>query len=386
MPYSFDQVIDRRNTQSTKWEKFDADVLPFWVADMDFAAPELILDALRQRLEHPILGYTTQPASLTEAFQNWLRHHYSWDVPADWVCWVPGVVPALNLSARTLPSDSEIMIPTPVYHPFLDVAKNATLSDIQVPMQVTQNSSGNKWQMDLDAMTDALTPKTRMLMICNPQNPTGRCYNTDELNLLAEFIEKHDLLLVSDEIHCNILLDPGVSHQPLGKLHPALAPRTIHLYAATKVYNIPGISCAAAVIPDDKLRREFMRARAGLLPGIGPLGFLSSEVAFNDRSSWVADLMTYLRGNLAAVKACVGDRLTPLEATYLAWINVADLGLKNTETYFAQHGIGISPGAQFGNADYIRFNFACPRTTLDEGLKRLSYAINQAGTDQIDKS
>ncbi len=343
MPYSFDQVIDRRNTQSTKWEKFDADVLPFWVADMDFAAPELILDALRQRLEHPILGYTSEPASLTEAFQRWLNHHYNWDVPAEWVAWVPGVVPALNLSARTLPTGSEIIIPTPVYHPFLDVAKNAGLQDIQVPMQVNKQPAGDKWQMDFDALADALTPKTRMLMICNPQNPTGRCYDTDELNQLAEFIEKYDLLLVSDEIHCNILLDPSVTHQPLGKLHPALAQRTIHLYAATKVYNIPGISCAAAVIPDHKLRREFMRARAGLLPGIGPLGFLSSEVAFNDRSSWVPDLMAYLRDNLAAVKACVGDRLTPLEATYLAWIKVADLGLKNTEAYFAQHGIGISP-------------------------------------------
>jgi cystathionine beta-lyase len=378
MPYTFDQVIDRHNTQSTKWEKFAADVLPFWVADMDFAAPELILEALRRRLDHPILGYTTEPDSLTEAFQRWLVHHYDWDVPAGWVCWVPGVVPALNLSARTLSAGSEILIPTPVYHPFLAVASNAGLGEIQVPMQVTNG----KWHMDFDALTDALTPQTRMLMICNPQNPTGRCYDTDELNLLANFIEKHDLLLVSDEIHCNILLDPSTTHQPLGKLHPALAPRIIHLYAATKIYNIPGISCAAAVIPDDKLRRQFMRARAGLLPGIGPLGFLSSEVAFNDRSSWVPDLLTYLRGNLAAVQACVGDRLTPLEATYLAWINVADLGLEDTEAYFAQHGIGISPGAQFGNADYIRFNFACPRATLDQGLNRLSHAISLAQAKQ----
>ncbi|XOV82968.1 MAG: MalY/PatB family protein [bacterium] len=374
MHYSFDQVIDRRNTHSTKWEKFAEGVLPFWVADMDFAAPEWILDALQQRLEHPILGYTTEPHSLTEAFQGWLQHHYNWTIPAQWVCWVPGVVPALNLSARTLPGGSDIMIPTPVYHPFLDVASNAGLGEIQVPMQV----SNGKWTMDFDAMKDALTPRTRMLMICNPQNPTGRCYATSELNALASFIEKHDLLLVSDEIHCNILLEPDCRHQPLGQLHPALAARTIHLYAATKIYNIPGISCAAAVIPDDRLRRRFMQARAGLLPGIGPLGFLSSEVAFNDRTNWVPELLNYLRGNLAAVEDCVGDRLTPLEATYLAWINVADLGLKNTEAYFAEHGVGISPGAQFGNPDYIRFNFACPRATLNQGLERLSRAVDLA--------
>ena len=373
MSYNFDQIIDRTTSHSSKWSKFDPDVLPFWVADMDFAAPEFILEAIRERLQHPILGYTTKPDSLTQAFLGWLEYHYQWSVPEEWVVWVPGVVPMLNLATRTLAPSSSLLIPTPVYHPFLSLAANAGITDIRVPMSIDDKSG--LWCMDFDALAAALTPSTRMLMICNPQNPTGRCYSIDELRQLAEFIEQHDLLLVSDEIHCNIILDPTCQHHPIAARFPEIAQRTINLYAATKVYNIPGISCAAAIIPDAKLRKKFIGAKAGLLPGIGPLGFVASEVAFNDRSDWVPQLLAYLRKNLNEISNVVGERLTPLQATYLAWINVTDLGLDNTESYFAKAGLGISPGAQFGEPNYIRFNFGCPQQTLNEGLQRLDQAI-----------
>jgi cystathionine beta-lyase len=340
---------------------------------MDFAAPDFILDAIRERLDHPILGYTAQPPSLVQAFQGWLQHHYDWNVPEEWIVWVPGVVPMLNLAARSVSPDGSLLIPTPVYHPFLYLAKNAGIEDIRVPM-----TEANNWQMDFEAMSAAIRPDTRMLMICNPQNPTGRSYSTDELAQLADFIERHDLYLVSDEIHCNIMIDADCRHQPIAAAHPDIAARTINLYAATKVYNIPGISCAAAVIPDATLRRRFMHERAGLIPGIGPLGFVASEAAFNDRSDWIEQLLTYLRGNLADIQSAVGSRLSPLQATYLAWINVADLELSDTESYFAEHGIGISPGAQFGAPEYIRFNFGCPRAILQEGLARLTAAIEAA--------
>lgn len=375
MTQDFDQPLDRAGTYSSKWNRFADDVLPFWVADMDFAAPEFILDAIRERLDHPILGYTEQPASLVESFQGWLAHHYNWQVPAEWIVWIPGVVPMLNLAARCVAPHGNIVIPTPVYHPFLSLARNAGIEDIRVPMHMDDG-----WQMDFEAMAAAITPDTKMLMICNPQNPTGRCYSSAELEQLAQFVEAHDLYLVSDEIHCNILLDDTCRHQPVAALHPAIAARTISLYAATKVYNIPGISCAAAVIPDASLRRRFMHERAGLIGGIGPLGYVASEAAFNDRSDWIPQLLNYLRDNLAEIQAVVGDRLSPLQATYLAWINVADLGISDTEKYFAEHGIGISPGAQFGAPDYIRFNFGCPRATLREGLARLSNAIDAANT------
>ena len=374
MPYNFDAIIERKNSQSTKWEKFAPDVLPFWVADMDFAAPDFILDALRERLDHPILGYTNRPESLNTAFQNWLNHHFDWSVPREWVVWIPGVVPALNLAARCLNPGEGLMIPTPVYHPFFDLAGNAGMQELRIPMTRVHRH----WEMDFDAMAAALTPQTRMVTICNPQNPTGRCYNEHELLQLAQFIERHDLYLVSDEIHCNIILDETCRHHPIAAAHPDIAKRTITLYAATKVYNIPGIACAAAVIPDADLRARFVAAQAGLQPGIGPLGFIASEVAFNDRSTWVPELLTYLRGNLAMIEAAVGDRLSPLQATYLAWIDVADLGIDDAESYFARHGIGLSPGAQFGAPGHVRFNFGCPRATLTAGLERLCSAIKAA--------
>ncbi len=375
MTQNFDQLFDRSGTYSSKWSKFDKDVLPFWVADMDFAAPDFVLDAIRQRLDHPILGYTEEPDSLVASFQGWLAHHYNWQVPAEWVVWIPGVVPMLNLAARCVAPDGGILIPTPVYHPFLSLARHAGIEEVCVPMHADTN-----WRMDFDAMAAALTPRTKMMMICNPQNPTGRCYAAEELAQLATFVAEHDLYLVSDEIHCNIVLDENCRHQPVAAAHPEIAARTISLYAATKVYNIPGISCAAAVIPDDSLRRQFMHERAGLITGIGPVGYTASEAAFNDRSDWIPQLLSYLRGNLAEIQSCVGERLSPLQATYLAWIDVADLRLADTEAYFAQQGIGISPGAQFGAPDYIRLNFGCPRALLRSGLDRLSSAIDQAKT------
>ena len=374
MSYAFDTVLDRRQSSSSKWQKFPPEVLPMWVADMDFAAPGFILDALRERLDHPILGYTLKPASLQEAFMTWLSHHYGWQVEEEWIVWLPGVVPGLNLAAQCL-TEGALMIPTPVYHPFLDLARHAGLAEQRVPMAVDAGT----WCMDFDAMEDQVDASTRMVMICNPQNPTGRCYRREELEALAAFCERHDLLLVSDEIHCSIVLHEGSEHLPVAHAFPEIAQRTVSLFSATKAYNIPGISCAAAVIPDPHLRERFVAARRGVVPGIGPLGFVVSETAFRDRGSYLPELRQYLRGNLAYLQQELDNRLAPLEATYLAWIDVRDLALENTEAYFAGHGLGISPGAQFGEPGFIRLNFGCPRPTLEEGVRRLQAGIAAAG-------
>ncbi len=375
MVYDFDAGIDRRGSSSTKWEKFSPDVLPMWVADMDFAAPDVVLSAIRERLEHPVLGYTDKPASLDQALQGWLLRHYGWAVKEEWFVWLPGVVPALNLACRTLSgSGQKILIPAPVYHPFLDLGANADLDEIRVPMAVDDG----RWAMDLERMQDAVDADTRMLLICNPQNPTGRCYSAAEIQALADFVIRNDLILVSDEIHCNIVLQQGVKHRPVASVCPELEARTISLYAATKVYNIPGVSCAVAVIPNSDLRERFREARVGLVPGIGPLGFVAAEAAFNDQGPWIPELIQYLRGNLELIKAALGGRLCELEGTYLAWIDLRDLAIDDPEVHFARHGLGISPGQQFQGAGYIRLNFGCPRATLREGLARLKTGIEAA--------
>jgi cystathionine beta-lyase len=369
---SFDNRVERRGTDAKKWDQYAGrDVLPFWIADMDFAAPDFVMDALRQRLEHPILGYSDSRERLTPAFQGWLEREFDWAIDAEWVAWIPGVVPGLNLAAQTLDRSGSILIPTPVYHPFLDIASNARLDEIRSPMV-----SDEVWQIDWQHMNDATRTDTRMLFVCNPQNPTGRCYTYDELAELASFVDKHDLLLVSDEIHCSIVLDETAKHIPIAGAFPEIAERTISLFAATKTYNIPGLSCAAAVIPDARLRKAFLDARAGLLPGIGPLEYVASEVAFNDSSNWTDALLDYLRENLRMVADVCGNRLAHLEGTYLAWIDVRDLAIDDMERYFERFGLGLSPGAQFGRDGYVRFNFACPQSLLQEGLDRLATVLN----------
>lgn len=379
MPYDFDKLLDRTRSNSTKWSKFPSDVIPMWVADMDFAAPDFIMNALQTRLSHPILGYTDRPQSLMDAVIDWFTFHYGWHVPEDWLVFVPGVVPGLNLACQTQ-STGAVMIPTPVYQPFFDLASNAELQQQLVPMVTTevldQGVLRKRWAMDFEAMRAALTDETKLLAICNPQNPTGRCYAADELKELAGFVEEHELILVSDDIHGSIVLDSGARHRPIVQAHPEIGRRSISLFAPTKAYNVPGLSCAVAVIPDEALRASFSAARRGLVPGVGPLGFTVVEAAFRDRGSWLAELNAYLAGNAALVKATLGARVSLLEATYLAWIDVRELGDIDTEAHFAAHGVGLSPGAQFGEPTHVRLNFGCPRTTLVEGLARLQAGLN----------
>ena len=374
--FDFDQPVDRTQSSATKYKKFGPDVLPMWIADMDFATPPSVMQALKERLEHPILGYTDRPDSLMQAFQAWLRHCFDWEVPADWVVWLPGVVPGLNLAAQTLPRGASLLVPTPVYYPFLDVAANAGLKEVLVELK--PNLEDGLWGFDWAAMEAAKqTHKPAMVSFCNPQNPTGRCYSVAELTHLGDFAADLDMVVVSDEIHANIVLDESCQHHPFGKVCPQL--RSISLFAATKTYNIPGLSCAAAVIPDAELRAQFLAVRRGLIPGIGPLGFAASEAAFAESSGWLEQLLDYLRKNLTLVQQSLGARVTPLQGTYLAWIDVRDVaqsvGGDQVEAHFAAHGLGLSGGHQFGDSNYARLNFACPTAQLEEALRRLHSAL-----------
>ena len=372
MAYDFDRVIDRSGTDATKLQKYaGTDILPFWIADMDFAVPDFILDPLRERLEHPIIGYTKKPDSLTLALQNWLVHNYGWQVPEDWIVWLPGVVPGLNMAVNMLAADAQLLVPTPIYYPFLDLQKNSGRRQIAVPLTL----DNGLWSMDFAGMTDALSPQTKMVCIANPQNPTGRCYSLGELQALAGFIEEHDLLLVSDEIHCQLILDEDKQHLPIAHAVPEIAHRTVSLFAATKTYNIPGLGCAAAIVPDAALRQRFVATRGDLVPGPGPLNYIASEAAFNDRSDWVPQLLTTLRRNRDLVRAVAGERMTTMQATYLAWLNIEDLQLNDVDGHFESQGLGLSNGAPFGHEGYVRFNFASPRPVLEEGLRRLSESL-----------
>ncbi len=369
----FDTVIDRRGTFASKWEKYRGrDILPFWVADMDFSAPGFILEAVQARLEHGILGYTETPHDLVTTFQTWLQRRHGWSVEEEWLVWLPGVVPGLNLTAKAVASPGgSILIPTPVYHPFLQVAGHVGQASIKVRLA----RSDVRWEMDFDALGEACDRNTRLFLLSNPQNPTGRVYTLAELTALADFCLRHDLYLCSDEIHCDLVLDESARHIPIASLAPEIAERTISLFAANKTYNIPGLGCAVAVIPDAKLRVNFLSARAGLVHGIGPLAFAACTAAFADTSQWLPTLLEYLRGNLRRLQSLIGNRMTPVEATFLAWIDLRDLGIDHPGTYLEGHGLGLSDGAPFGGPGFVRFNFGCPRTLLDRGIRRFESAL-----------
>jgi cystathionine beta-lyase len=372
----FDNVVERRGTGSTKWSKYkDPDVLPFWVADMDFRAPGFIRDALQKRLDHGIFGYSETPRELIDAAILWLAAEFDWAVAPDWLVWLPGVVTGLNLACRAVgaPGDS-VMMNVPVYYPFLAAPGNGGRTPIEVPLTLDER----RWVMDIPAMTAALGNRTRLFMFCNPQNPTGRIYERKELVALAKFCERHDLLICSDEIHCDLRLDDR-PHVPIATLSADIAARTITLMAPTKTYNTPGLCCAFAVIPDAALRRRFCDARAGLVPSIGILAYTAALAAYEDPSDWLSRLRAYLRDNRDALEACVaelpGVSMTHVEGTYLGWIDVRELRLDNPMRHFESHGLGLSDGAQFHGAGFVRFNFGCPRTTLNEGLARFRRAV-----------
>lgn len=382
MEFDFDRIIDRSQTSSAKWEKYAGrDILPFWVADMEFATPDFIREAVARRLDLEVIGYTRTPPALVEAFIGWLSRCYGWTVPEEWLVWIPGVVPGVNLTARAVAEPGgAIVIPVPVYYPFLSVPANAGQTSLTVPL-VRQR---NRWVMDFEAMQDAVDGcpggRPRLLLLANPQNPTGRAYDRAELTMLADFCLKNDLVLCADEIHSAILIDPDARHLPIASLYPEIAERTVSLFAATKTYNIPGLPCAVAVIPDRELRRAFNKARAGLVPDVGPLGYAASTAAFADQSSFLPELLAYLRDNHARLAEVAGARMTPVEATYLGWIDLTDTAAApNAGAYFEQFGLGLSDGGPFGGPGFVRFNFACPRRLLEQGLTRLAAGLEALG-------
>lgn len=378
--HDFDRVIDRSATSSAKWSKYHSDVLPFWVADMDFAAPGFILDAIRERIDHGVLGYTETPPELIDAVLTWLSDSFGWKVSPLWLVWLPGVVPGFNLACRAAgsPGDS-VMMSVPVYHPFLPAPGHGGRRSIEVPLI----RDGNEWVMDFDAMAAAASADTRLFMLCNPHNPTGRSYRLEELEALADFCLRRNMLICADEIHCGLLLDEHLQHLPIAALSKDIEAHTITLMAPTKSYNTPGLSCAFAVIPDARLRRRFIEARAGLLPGIGPLAYLAAQAAYQDESDWLPRLRRYLAGNRDLLEAHIarlpGVSMTHVEATYLAWLDVRALPVASVPRHFESHGIGLSDGNQFRGPGHMRFNFGCPRDTLIHGIARLEAAVSALG-------
>ena len=378
----FDSIIDRRDTGSLKWERYAGrDVLPMWVADMDFAVPDCVLEAVRSRLDHGIFGYSVAHQGVREAITDYLKDEHGVAADPGWLVFTPGMVPAKSQAVLVAsgPGDA-LMVCTPAYPPFLNLHRATQRDLITVPLR--EMSEGLlRYSLDFDAMEAAVTERTKVFFLCNPHNPVGRVFTAQEVQRVAEFCLAHDLLLVSDEIHCDLLLEPETApHYTALRVPGTIQERLIVLMAASKTCNIPGLSTAFAVIPDATLRRKFMAAKNTFIAEVNPLGYHATEAAYRFSRPWRQRLQAYLRGNRDRLASFLAEqapqvRMPQMEATYLAWLDVRALNLENPQAHFEKYGLGFSPGADFGGPGHVRLNFGCPRSTLDEALRRFSTAL-----------
>ena len=373
----FDTVVDRRGTDAIKWSRYAGrDILPLWVADMDFPAPPAVLAALHRRIDHGVFGYGGPWPALTESVLTHLHSEYGWTVEPDWLVWLPGLVSGLNIACRAV--DGEVLTATPIYPPFLSAPHFSGRRLNHVALA----DDGGRWHFDDAALRAATTAATRLFLFCHPHNPVGRCWSRQELLDIAAFAAERDLVVCSDEIHCGLVLDADKRHIPFASLSADAARRSITLLAPSKTFNIPGLGCALAVIPDAGLRRRFEHAMRGIVPHANVLGLAATEAAYRDCADWHGQLIAYLAGNrdrvMAAVNGKNGAKMKNVEATYLAWIDVRELGLADSAGHFEAHGLGLSDGADFGAPGWLRLNFGCPRATLDEALARFATACRAA--------
>ncbi len=382
--FDFDHGPDRRGTDSQKWQKYAGrDILPLWVADMDFTSPPPVIAALQDRVAHGIFGYARPVASTVTAVVEAMERRYGWKIEPSWIVWLPGLVVGLNVTAQAFAAaGDEVLSLAPVYPPFMSAPKNGGRVAVTVPW-AHDAAGGGRWVIDWEALERAVTPRTRLFYLCNPHNPLARVWRRDELERLADFCLRHDLILCSDEIHCDLILESGLPHVPTALLSPEIAARTVTLMAPSKTYNVPGLGTSLAIIPDAMRRARFVRATAGIVAEVTCLGFVACEAAYRDGEPWRQALLAYLRGNRdylldAVARELPGIRVeAPVEATYLLWLNVEALGLDQPVAHFERHGAGLSDGVPFGapKGSHVRLNFGCPRATLVEAIRRMKAAL-----------
>ena len=381
--FDFDTPIDRQDTDSIKWDKYRGrDITPMWVADMDFMSPPAVIQALQERVAHPIFGYTHPPDELLELVVNMIDRKYYWRISPEWIVWLPGLVTGLNVCCRAVDDvGSDIMTTLPIYPPFLSAPRLSGRYPITIPMTWEE---GGTWQLDMNQIESSLTSRTKLFLLSNPHNPTGRVMTIGELFELASICKKHDMIICSDEIHCDLILDRDKRHIPIASLNPDIEERVITLMAPSKTYNLPGLGCAFAIIADPVIRERFSRQMTGIVPYVNTLGYVAARAAYQDGGPWLDALIKYLRGNrdlvMQEINHIPGLSMAHVEATYLAWINATALRLADPVAFFEQAaGVGLSDGKEFGFPGYLRLNFACPRKVLKNCLQKMAVAVNRRG-------
>lgn len=385
--FDFDTVINRRGTNSYKWDIVkEEDVIPLWVADMDFKAAPAILEALKKRVEHGVFGYTLVPDSYYEAIINWFAHRHNWQIDRSWIIYTTGVVPAVScaIKALTLPGE-KVLIQTPDYNCFFSSIKNNGC-------EVAENElvrRGDSYEVDFeDFERQCADEKTTVFLLCNPHNPAGRVWTKEELERMNDICLTHGVRVISDEIHCELVM-PGHRFTPFAAISDACRDNSVVLNSPTKAFNIAGLQIANIICADPAMRRRIDRAvNINEVCDVNPFGVVALQAAYNESEEWLDSLNHYIWGNYLALKEFIAKELprlevARLEGTYLAWVDIKATGLTSDEAYeklMKEGRVYVNSGTMYGRRTgegYLRINLACPRATLLEGMKRMGGVLRQ---------
>ncbi|WP_453993983.1 MalY/PatB family protein [Bacillus nitroreducens] len=387
MKYNFDESIDRRQTNSVKWDEVenifgDKDLLPMWVADMDFKSPQPVITALQKRVEHGIYGYTTRSDAYYEAIIGWMKRRHNWKVEKDWICFSPGVVPALHMIVKTFTSPGDkILIQPPVYYPFASVIEKNGREIVNNPLRF----ENGRYYMDFEDLENKIDPSVKMIILSSPHNPVGRIWTRDELTRLGDICLKHNILVVSDEIHFDLVYKGNV-HTPFAAISEKFADASITCTAPSKTFNLAGLQTSNMIIPNKEIRDQFKQAvENSFISLTNTFGVTALIAAYEEGDEWLDQLMDYLKGNLDFLKRYIKSTIPEVkviepDATYLVWLDCRELGLdaKELERVIQKQGkVAFDEGYIFGKEGegFTRINIACPRALLEEGLKRFSQAL-----------
>ena len=386
MDYNFDEIIDRENTDSVKYDLRKAvfgkdDVLPMWVADMDFRTPDFIIKAIKNRLKHEVLGYALKPSGLDETIERWMKQRHSWEIQKGWIVLSPGVVPsmAILVHAFSEPGD-EVIVQQPVYFPFFKTIRNNGRKILNNPL-VLRNG---RYEMDLEDLERKITARTRMIFLCSPHNPGGRVWNRNELEAIAEICIKKNILIVSDEIHADLILFDN-KHIPTASLSREIAQKTITCMASSKTFNTAGLNTSYLIIPNHKLKRTYKDKLSDFQLALGNVpGLVALEASYLKGSDWLDQLLKYIEDNIIFLETFIQKNIPSIrvmrpEGTYLIWLDFRETKLdigKLNRFLIHEAGLGLSDGALFGEEGkgFQRLNAACPRSVLAEGLEGLLQA------------
>lgn len=391
MSYDFDQSPDLRSVYATKWTFYPEDVLPLWVADMDFRSAQPIIDALIERVQFGTFGYTMDYPPLREILVERMQSLYGWAIQPEWIVFIPGLVTTMNMITRALTQAGDgVLMQTPVYPPFLHMPSHNGCFAQCVDLTIRPNADNTyTFTTDFDAFERAITRRTRLFYLCNPHNPGGMVYTRDELERFAQICLKHNITIVSDEIHSDLILEG--QHTPIASLSPEVEQRTLTLIAPSKTYNLAGLACSVAIIPDEATRKAVSAQAWGTGLHVNLLGLVAADAAYRHANGWLAEVLAYLRGNRDLVVEYLAERapdirLTRPQGTYMTYLDLSAVPLpagQSASQFLEQTGrVAVNAGDTFAGTmaqrppdRFVRLNFACPRERLRDGLERIAAAV-----------